>query len=178
MDDALRQRLESFVRPLYQDLDGVSRFDAVERVASVARRLYAGPDDDKFELLLLFQGLGKWLERMGNVSRTALATGVAEEALRETAASMARLEEPVSEAERAVAAAILIDNAGARGLAERLARSRREGQSVADVVRAALADVETPEWLGAAARAMLEERRERRRQVCKSILDESFHFWW
>jgi len=71
-----------------------------------------------------------------------------------------------------VAAAILIDNAGARGLAERLARSRREGQSVADVVRAALADAETPEWLSAEARAMLEERRERRRAVCSEILRE------
>src|SRR5689334_822676 len=117
--------LESFVRPLYQDLDGVSRFDAVERVADIARRLYPAPNDDRFELLLLFHGLGRWLEKMGNASRTTLATGVPEEMLRETAASIARLEEPVSDAERAVAAAILIDNAGARGLAERLARSRR-----------------------------------------------------
>ena len=173
MDDALRGRLESFIRPLYQDLDGVSRFDTVERVAQVARRLYPAANDDKFELLLLFHGLGKWLEKMGNASRTALAVGVAEEELREAAASIARLGEPVSEAERAVASAILIDNAGVRGLAERLARSRREGQAVADVVRAALAEVENPDWLSPGARAMLDERRERRRQMCKSILDES-----
>ena len=173
MDDALRQRIESFVRPLYQDLDGVSRFDAVERVAAIARKLYAG-DDDAFELLLLFHGLGRWLEKLGNASRTALATGVAAELLRETAASIARLSEPVSEGERAVASAILIDNAGVRGLAERLARSRREGQSVADVVRAALADVESPEWLSAGAHAMLRERRERRREFCRAILDDSF----
>src|SRR5947209_14592126 len=107
MDDALRRRLESFIRPLYQDLDGVSRFGSVERVAQIARRLYPAANDDKFELLLLFHGLGKWLEKMGNASRTALAVGVAEEELREAAASIARLDEPVSEAERAVASAIL-----------------------------------------------------------------------
>src|SRR5207247_8699603 len=71
MDDALRQRLEHFLRPLYQDLDGVSRFEDLERVARIARRLY--PRDDRaFELLLLFHGLGRWLEKIGNLSRTTL----------------------------------------------------------------------------------------------------------
>ena len=172
MDPVLRQRLEHFLRPLYQDLDGVSRFEDVERVARIARRLY--PNDDRgFELLLLFHGLGKWLEKIGNLSRTMLAVGgLSEEELRQTAASIPRLEAPESDAERAVASAILIDNAGVRGLAERLSRSRREGQSVGDVVRRALADSERPEWLPEAARALLEERRERRREFCRAILDE------
>jgi hypothetical protein len=169
--------LQSFLQPLYQDLDGVTRFDAVERVAKIARRLYTPPTDDDaraFDLLLLFHGLGKWLDKMGNLSRTALAVdGLSEEELRQTAASITHLDAPASGAERAVAAALLIDNAGARGLAERLARSRREGQSVADVVRAALADDERPEWLSAEALAWLEERRGRRRELCRAILEES-----
>ena len=68
--------LQSFLRPLYQDLDGVTRFDAIERVARIARRLYtpSSADDARaFDLLLLFHGLGKWLDKMGNLSRTALA---------------------------------------------------------------------------------------------------------
>ena len=171
MDSAFRQRLEHFLRPLYQDLDGVSRFDDIERVARIARRLH--PDGDRaFELLLLLHGLGKWLEKMGNLSRTVLAVGLSEEELRQTVASIQRLGAPESEPERAVAAAVLIDNAGVRGLAERLARARREGQSVSDVVRHALADAETPEWLPEGARALLEERRERRREFCRAILDE------
>lgn len=173
MDDALRQRLESFLRPLYQDLDGVSRFDDLQRVAGIARRLYAGTDRP-FELLLLFHGLGRWLEKMGNLSRTSLAVGLSEQELRATAASIQRLDAPRSDAERAVAAAILIDNAGVRGLAERLGRARREGQSVADVVRLALADSEAPEWLPKAAVPLLVERRERRREFCRAILAE-FH---
>ena len=174
MDPAQRQRLEHFLRPLYQDLDGVSRFEDIERVARIARRLY--PKDDRaFELLLLFHGLGKWLEKIGNLSRTTLTVGLTQEELRQTSASIQRLDAPESDAERAVAAALLIDGAGVRGLAERLSRARREGQSVSDVVRRALADSEKPDWLSDAARALLEERRERRREFRRAILEE-FHF--
>ena len=175
MDDALRQRLESFLRPLYQDLDGVSRFDAVERVGAIARQLHA-PRTRAFELLLLFHGLGKWLEKIGNLSRTTLTIpGLTEDELRQTAASIQRLEAPVTDEERLLAAAILIDNAGVRGLAERLGRARREGHSVGDVVRSALADDERPEWLSPEALALVESRRERRRELCRAILDELKH---
>src|SRR6266850_5732764 len=98
MDPALRQRLEHFLRPLYQDLDGVSRFEDVERVARIARRLYS-EDDRAFELVLLFHGLGKWLEKIGNLSRTMLAVGgLTEEELRQTSASVRRLDAPESDA--------------------------------------------------------------------------------
>jgi len=170
-DPALRARLESFLRPLYQDLDGVSRFDDVERVEAIARRLYAG-DDLAFELLLLFHGLGRWLEKVGNLSRVVLTIGLSEGELRAAAASIRRLDDPSTDAERAVAAALLIDSSGVRGFAERLARSRREGSSVLDVVRHALADAEEPAWLPAAARPMLGAWREARREMCARILDE------
>jgi hypothetical protein len=169
--------LESYLRPLYQDLDGVDRFDAVERVARIARRLYTPATAEEaraLELLLLFRGLGRWLEKMGNLSRTALAVdSVTEPELRRTAASIARLDAPANDVERAVAAAVLIDNAGVRGLAERLSRARREGQSVADVVRDALAEDERPEWLSAAALAEVNSRRTRRREFCRAILEET-----
>ncbi|HEX9460742.1 MAG TPA: hypothetical protein VGA84_16455 [Thermoanaerobaculia bacterium] len=170
IDPALRARLESFLRPLYQDLDGVSRFDDVERVEAIARRFYVG--DLAFDLLLLFHGLGRWLEKVGNLSRAVLTIGLSEGELRGTAASIRRLDDPSTDAERAVAAALLIDSAGVRGLAERLARSRREGSSVLDVVRHALADAEEPAWLPVSARPLLMKRREARRDVCRKILDE------
>jgi len=172
LDRDLRQRLESFLRPLYQDVDGVSRFEEVERIAAIARRLYAN-DDRAFELLLLFRGLGRWLEKVGNLSRTVLAVGGLTEAeLRRTAASIARLAEPLTEAERAVAAALLIDSAGVRGLTELFTRARREGSSLMDVLRAALSDVATPEWLSPRAEEWLHARREARREVCKRLLEE------
>ena len=171
IEPALRARLESFLRPLYQYLDGVSRFEEIERVASLARRLYV-VDDRPFELMLLFHGLGRWLEKVGNLSRAVLTVGLSEGELRATASSIRGLDQPSTDAERAVAAALLIDASGVRGLAERLARSRREGSSVLDVVRHALADTEEPAWLPAAARPMLASRRESRREVCRRILDE------
>jgi hypothetical protein len=73
--------LRSFLRPLYQDLDGGSRFDDIERVAAIARRLYAPANDADaraFELLLLFHGLGRWLEKVGNRSRAVLTTGISD----------------------------------------------------------------------------------------------------
>lgn len=168
--------LQTFLRPLYQDLDGVSRLDEVERVAKIARRLYTPPTADgarAFELLLAFHKLDKWLDKVGNLSRTVLAVRDVNEAeLRRTAASIRRLEEPVSEVERAVAAAILIDGAGVRGLAEHFARARREGSSQMDVLRNVLSDVFIPEWLPESAREWLHKRREARREVCKRLLEE------
>jgi hypothetical protein len=164
--------LEEFLRPLYQDLDGASRFDEIERVRDLAA-LLAPPSRDT-DLLLLFHGLGHWLEKVGHLSRVLLNVGgVTEEELRRTAASIRRLDEPVSEAERIVTAARLIDGAGVRGLAERLSRSRREGQSINDVVRDALADAVMPEWLPERAKSMLMERYDARREVCRRILAET-----
>jgi hypothetical protein len=168
--------LDSFLRPFYQDLDGASRFDEVERIAKTARRLHTPPSAGAaraFELLLRFHGLGSWLEKMGNLSRTLLSVeGLTEGDLRGTAGAIRRLDAPVSDAERAVAAAILIDGAGVRGLMERFARAKREGNSPADVLRAALSDAQVPDWLPVAAEEWLHRRREARREVCKHILDE------
>lgn len=167
--------LTEFLRPLYQDLDGVSRMEEVERIAGIARRLYTPPPEEAraFELLLLFHRLGKWLDKVGNISRTVLGVpGVSEAELRRTAASIARLHAPVSDAERAVAAAVLIDEAGVRGLTEHFTRARREGMSLMDVLRNALSDVSVPEWLPERAEEWLHQRREARRAVCRRLLEE------
>ena len=168
--------LDTFLKPLYQQLDGVSRLDEVERIARIARKLYmpaTADDAQAFELLLRFHRLGKWLDKVGNLSRTLLAVnGLDEMELRRTAASIQRLETPVTEAERAVTAAVLIDEAGVRGLTEHFTRARREGNSLMDVLRAALADAAVPEWLPLKAEEWLHARREARREVCKRLLEE------
>jgi len=164
--------LAKFVRPLYQDLDGVSHFAEVERVAAIARSLH-GAGDDAFERLLLFHRLGRWLEKVGNLSRAALATGISEADLRRTAASIARLEEPSTDAERALAAAIRIDAAGPRGLAERFAHARREGKSVADVASLAMSENDIPDWMSEASAGMLAAKRAKRDAVCRAILEDA-----
>ena len=176
MDAALRRRLDAFLLPLYQDLDGVSRLEEAERVARIARSLYtpaSEADARAFELLLRFHILGTWLEKVGNLSRTMLAVGGLDESeLRRTAASIRRLDAPVTDAERAVAAAVLIDQGGVRGLAERFARARREGSSIMDVVREAAAQSWIPEWVPEGARGMLAARHDARREMCRRILEE------
>ena len=172
MDPTLRSRLSTFLKPFYQDLDGLSHLEDVERIGTIARQIH-GRDDRDLELLVLFHILGSWLEKVGNISRTVLAVdGVSEAELRRTAISIRRLDAPVTEAERSVAAAILIDRSGARGLAQRIAAGRREGHSLLDVVHEALADSWAPEWVPEAARPWLESRLEARRRVCRQILDE------
>lgn len=168
-------QLEEFLRPLYQDLDGTSRVAEVERIAAIARRLYTPPPHDAhhFELLLRFHRLGRWLEKVGNLSRTMLAVGgLTEGDLRQVAGAIARLERPVTAAERAIAAAVLIDSAGVRGLTELFSRARREGNSLMDVLRGALSDRETPEWLSPRAEEWLHVRREARRELCRKLLQE------
>jgi hypothetical protein len=130
------ESLLRFLRPLYQDLDGVTRLDAVERIGSIARRL--APASRELELLILFHPLGNWLEKVGNLSRTVLTVrDVSESELRRTAASIRRLDAPVTDAERAVAAAILIDSAGVRGFAERAARGELDRRRLQRDVRGA-----------------------------------------
>jgi hypothetical protein len=174
MDRELRKRLETFLLPFYQDLDGASRFDEVERIGRIARKLHTPSRDDRsFELLLLFHRLGTWLEKVGNLSRVLLGVpGLTETELRRTAASIRRLDAPVTEDERAVAAAILLDQAGIRGLAELLGRARREGNSLMDVLRASLSDINVPEWFPPHAEEWLHKRRESRREVCRKLLEE------
>lgn len=175
MDRDLRRSLETFLRPFYQDLDGASRFDDVERISRIARKLYTPTTSDAraFELLLLFHRLGFWLEKVGHLSRTLLGVpGLTEHELRQTATSIRRLDAPMTESERAVAAAILIDNAGVRGLTDLFGRARREGNSLMDVLRASLSDVAVPEWLPPDAEAWLHKRREARREVCRRLLEE------
>jgi hypothetical protein len=177
MDRDLRQQLETFLRPFYQDLDGASRFDEVERISRIARLLYTPPassDDERaFELLLLFHRLSHWLEKVGNLSRTLLSVpGLHDGELRGIAASIRRLDAPLSPAERAVAAALLIDAAGVRGLTEQFGRARREGNSLMDVLRASLAETEVPEWLQPQAEEWLHTRRQARREVCRKLLEE------
>ena len=148
----------------------------MERIAKIARRIYtpaSAEDARAFELLLAFHKLDKWLDKVGNISRTVLAVREVNEAeLRRTAASIRRLDEPATDAERAVAAAILIDGAGVRGLAEHFARARREGSSQMDVLRNVLSDVFVPDWLPEPAHEWLHARREARREVCRRLLEE------
>jgi len=164
------EQLLTVLRPLYQDLDGISREAEMERVSKIARALTKPTRE--LELLLLLYPAAKWLEKPRNFSRLVLAGGASEEELRAAAGSLRRLGQPQSAEERAVASAMLIDASGVRGLAESFAHARREGRSIADVARDAIADDTVPEWMSDEAAAMLGEKMQARRRFCESLLTE------
>lgn len=171
--------LLNFIKPLYQDLDGTSRFEEVERVRRIAEKLYQpGIDQDRrhFTLLLLFQGLGPWLNKVGNLSRVLLAMGdnVTESELRKVVDSLRRSSQPQSTAEIALAAARVIDEAGIRGLVARFAAARREGTSPVEVARAVLVGGEpTAVWMPPQAQAWVSMRHAKRAQLCRDVLAET-----
>ena len=160
--------LLNVLRPIYQDLDGTSHEAEMERVGRIARKLIAPTRE--LELLLLLYPAAKWLEKPRNFSRLALAGAASEEELRGALGSLKRLEHPQSGEQRAIAAAMLIDRSGVRGLAESFAHARREGRSIADVARDAIAENTIPEWMSDEAAAMLEERLVERRKFCEALL--------
>lgn len=177
MDPSVRARAEGFIRPLYQDLDGVSRYQDVERIEKIARILFrAGSSDEEqdFTLLLLFHGLERWLKKVGSISRASLVIGegVSEGDLRRVSDSLSRLDAPVTPAEKALAAAILIDASGARGLAVRFAHARREGSSADEIAREEMSPSKRPSWLDSRASQWLDRRDATRREVCARVLGE------
>lgn len=174
----VRDRLVALIRPQHQDLDGLSHFEEVERTARLARQLYrkSGPAADRhFELMLLFQRLGPWLRKVGNLSRTLLVSRpeVEELDLRRVAQSLGRLETPESESEIALAAAQLIESCGLRALVERFNRARREGLTVRlvadEVIGAAIPD---RPWLTDEARALVRQRFAKQQAVCRDLIEE------
>lgn len=175
MDDRQRrERVVAFVRPLLQDLDGHSRLPDVERVRTIALLLLPENDPDR-DLLLYLHLLGGWLKKPGNRSRAALAlTGIASESdLLRIESSIRRLESPVTPLERAVAAAILIDRAGIRGLVQQIAYSRREGLTIDEAIASSSELDAPPEWMPAAALEWFMRRLMARKQLVESFRIES-----
>jgi len=174
----LLQRIESFLKPLYQDLDGGSRLDDALRIGTIAASLYRPTNEGEqrfFEMLILFQRLGRWLEKPRNFSRATLALDptISPAELRRAARVLGTLEHPEEPAAVSLAAAALIDSSGIRGLAEQFAAARREGTTALEIALALVSrEEETPHWFPDSARPLLDERRQRRRDVCRILLDE------
>jgi hypothetical protein len=171
LDAAIREKFLTVLRPIYQDLDGISREGDIERVSRIARALTQSTRE--LDLLLLLYPTAKWLDKAGNLSRVSLASGISEEELRALRASIRRLDLPHSDEERALASALLIDRSGVRGLAEMFSRARREGRSVAEIAREVLEENTIPEWMSDEAAARLEERLKARGKFCEALLRES-----
>ena len=173
--EPLRRLLEQFLTPFYQDLDGASRLGEVRRIARTADRIAAaGAEGTELDLILYFHALGPWLERVGNQSRALLALGgsVSELDLRRAAQSIRRLDAPVTAVEGIVATARVIDGAGLRGVAERIAKSRREGMTIGEIAAAGAEPARREAWMPAAALPILHACDGVRIPFCRALLVE------
>lgn len=125
-DAARREQIETWVRPLYVDLDGVDAFDAVGRRRALARRLLGqtAVDEEYLELLLLFHDTVKPLGSTAPGSRWWLFLrnlGIEETVLRRLAKGLeAWRESPRRPEEEALHDAELLERVGIAACARRL----------------------------------------------------------
>lgn len=128
-----RLKIESWVRPLYVELDGVDTFDRVVRRHALAMDLLDGDeaaDEELLELLLLFHGPGRRLgstEPRGRWWLFLRGLGFAEPRLRQLSAGLARWQvAPQTVEEEVLHDAVLIEEVGIAACAQRLWQAGRK----------------------------------------------------
>ncbi len=129
---SLRRQIESWVRPLYIELDGVDAFDTVERRGGVVRDLLESSevDNEYLELLLLFHGTVKSLGSTDPRSRWWLflrGLGLADERILRLSQGLSRWREsPQGPEEEALHDAELLEEVGIVATAQRIWRAGRK----------------------------------------------------
>ncbi len=165
MDQAARQRVEDYVKPLAVALDGVTNYGDVRRAVSAAMRVAGDRSDVDFDLLFLlavFSGQEKWVSRMGHRSRTELflaSEGVPRKTVSSLFRSLARFDtDPRTAEEEIVHDAVRLDRLGAYGVARSLVDGYRERldfrEMAAEIEESARVELRTPR-----AREIAEDRR-------------------
>ncbi len=128
----VRAQIESWVRPLYAELDGVDTFPVVERRAARVARLLDGEavDEVYLELLLLFHGTVKGLGSTDPRGRWWLflrGLGIADVRIHHLSQGLARWEEsPAGPEEEALHDAVLLEEVGVLAAASRIWRAGRK----------------------------------------------------
>ena len=182
MDDATRDRISDYVRPLAVGLDGVTNYGDIRRVVSASRKMAEereGLDSDRLFLPAVFSGQEKWVSRMGHRSRTELflaSLGVARKDVASLFRSLERLETaPRTPEAEIVHDAVRLDRLGAYGIARSLVEGYRERQDFLEMAAAIEEEAEvalrTPE-----GRRMAEPRRAAMRDFARRLRDEFAEF--
>jgi hypothetical protein len=178
MDATRRRRIEEYVRPLAIGLDGVTYFGDTERVVRAAERI-AGDDPsidrDVLYLLAMFSGQGRWVERLGQRSRTEIflaSAGVPVPAMRALFRGLPRLADGPRTAEEAVVHdALKLEELGATGIARRLLEGYRERQDFLEMAEA-IRKAAGVELATEAGRRLAEPRREAMRRFAEQLREE------
>ncbi len=182
MDGPARRRIVEYVRPLAVGLDGMTYSGDVDRVASISRTIAAGRKDvdaDLLELLAIFSGQEKWVERMGHGSRTELflgSLGLPAATIRALFRGLSRLNRaPATAEEEIVHDALRIDEMGSIGVTRLAQQGYRERLSfeemAASIEEAARRPLKTP-----AGETLAAERRVAMFAFARRLREESLEF--
>ncbi len=182
MDGPARRRIVEYVRPLAVGLDGMTYSGDIDRVAAISRTIAAGRmdvDADLLELLAIFSGQEKWVERMGHGSRTEIflgSLGIPARTTRALFRGLSRLSRsPATAEEEIVHDALRIDEMGSIGVMRLAQQGYRERLSfeemAASIEEAAGRPLRTP-----AAEALACERRQSMLEFARRLREEQREF--
>jgi hypothetical protein len=178
MDEANRQRIEEYVRPLAAGLDGVTHFGDTLRIVSACEKIAGGRSDLDRELLYLlavFSGQERWVSRMGHRSRTEMflsSLGIPQRKIQALLRGLPRFEScPSSVEEEIVHDAVKLDEMGARGIARKLLEGRREGLDLLETA-AAIEDAARAPLRTEAGEALARERRRIMLEFARRLAEE------
>jgi hypothetical protein len=133
VDEKTRRRIVEYVKPLAVGLDGTTYSGDVDRVVAASERIAGqlpGIEPDLLFLLAVFSGQDRWVQRMGNASRTEIflsSLGVAGATIGALFRGLPRLKSgPVTREEEIVHDAMALDEMGAHGIVRQLLDGYRE----------------------------------------------------
>jgi hypothetical protein len=182
VDEAVRRKIEEYVRPLAVGLDGVTNYGDIERMVSAAETMAEGDervDHDLLFLLAVFSGQEKWVSRMGHRSRTERylgSLGVPAKTVQKLFRALTRFEtEPASPEEEIVHDAVLLEAMGAYGIANGLAHAYRERLTILEMAEAVESAASTALRTDR-GRHLAAARRELMREFARSLRAEHAEF--
>lgn len=182
MDDATRQRILEYVKPLAVGLDGLTNYGDVERAVAAAAAIAqgtSGADPDLLFLLAVFSGQEKWVSRMGHASRTEIflaSEGVSRRTVAALFRGLARFAvSPGTLEEEIVHDAVALDALGAYGVARGLVEAYRERLDIPEIA-AAIEEAAGRELKTERARELAGPRRQAMREFAARLSAEHAEF--
>jgi hypothetical protein len=182
VDESARRRIVEYVKPLAVGLDGTTYSGDIDRILAASERIaeeVPSIDRDLLFLLAVFSGQDRWVQRMGNASRTEIflsSLGVAEATIRALFRGLPRLRSgPAAPEEEVIHDAIALEEMGAHGIVRQLLdgyRERLELLEMADAIeREADRDLRT-----APGESLAQPRRQTMREFARRLREEYAEF--
>ncbi|PYQ65498.1 MAG: hypothetical protein DMF54_10810 [Acidobacteria bacterium] len=182
MDEAARDRIADYVKPLAVGLDGVTYYGDVARVVAASEKIAASREDldpTLLYLLAVFSGQERWVSRFGHKSRTEIflaSLGIAPRTIAALWRGLGRLERgPRTPEEEVVHDAVRLEELGAYGVTRKLLEGYRERLDFAEIAQS-IEDSGQEPLSTAVGRALAGPRIEAMREFARRLREEYEEF--